>query len=199
MSKNFQQYWRRILHWYTALSQSERVIVSVALVGVLLAGVYELGLGIDEYVKKNNRAVTIRKTQLEEVQKILKRYVTLKARQEGLQKTFAQSEMTFEQVTAQLDHIVRDSMGNDNYDLKKSRTPTPFGFEYEKQEFTVNIKSLTIQQLVKLLYQLEQGERPVFLSKLDIVRSTVSNDYGATLEVYSIAKAQTPGNTAVNS
>lgn len=199
MAKNFHQFWRRLVHWYTALSHSEKIIVNVAFVGVLLTGIYELGIGIDEYIQKNNRAVAVRKTQLEEVQKILKRYVTLKGRQDNLQKTFAQSEMTFEQVTAQLDHIVRDSMGNDNYDLKKSRTPTPFGFEYEKQEFTVNIKSLTIPQLVKLLYQLEQGERPLFLSKLDIVRSTVNNDYGATLEVYSIAKAQTPNPSSVSS
>lgn len=192
MASQIQHYWRRILHWYWSLSQSEKVIVSITGACLVVFGIYQAGLAIEDYISVNNRALAARKTQLENIEKTLKRYLVLKNRQENLQKTFAKSEMTFEQVTAQLDHIVRDSMGNDNYDLKKSRTPTAFGFEYEKQEFTVNIRTLSMDQLVKLLYQLEQGERPLFLSKLDIIRSSTGNEYGATLEIYSIAKAKTP-------
>ncbi len=190
MSRQFQQYWKRVTLWYLALASREKVIVCVAGICLVVAGIYQMGVSLDDYIKTNHRKVTVRRAQLDEIDKILKRYVTLKSRQDNLQKTFAQSEMSFEQVTAQLDRIVREAMGNDNYDLKKSRTPTAFGFEYEKQEFTLNIKSLAIDQLVKLLHRLEQGERPLFLSKIDIVRSAVSGDYSATLEIFSIAKSQ---------
>lgn len=196
MSNQLQQYWRKIAHWYMALSHRERVIVWLTSAALVVAGIYQLGQGVDDYIRSNNRSLAMRRTQLEDVQKVLKRYVTLKARQDTMQKTFAQSELTFEQVTSRLDKIVRESIGSDNYDLKKTRTPTAFGFAYEKQDFSVNIKSITIEQLVKLLYQLEHGDSPLFLSKLDIQRSTMTNDYGAILEIYSIAKARKPAGSA---
>lgn len=196
MANQLQQYWRKIAHWYLALSQRERMIVWVTSAALVIAGIYQVGEGVDAYIKSNNRSLSMRRTQLDDVQKVLKRYVTLKSRQESMQRTFAQSELTFEQVTSRLDKIIRDSIGSDNYDLKKTRTPTAFGFEYEKQDLSVNIKSITIEQLVKLLYQLEQGDSPLFLSKLDIQRSTMTNEYGAILEIYSIAKARKPAGSA---
>ena len=97
--------------------------------------------------------------------------------------------MTFEQVTKELDKIVKDSIGNDNYDLKKkSSAPTEFGLEYEKQDFSLRLRSLSLEQLVKLLYQLEHGKSPLFLSKVDIVKSAKAGEFTTTMEIYSIKK-----------
>ena len=142
-----------------------------------------------EYVDTNELLVIKRTSELESIGKSLKRYQTLRNRRETLQATFAQSQMTYEQVVNQLSKLVRDTIGNDNFELKKSRTPAPFGLDFQKQEFTLSIKAISMEQLVKILYQIEQGERPLFLSKVDITRLIQAGDYSASLEIYSINKS----------
>ena len=187
--RRIQSLFRRFANWFAALSQRERVILSaVALLGVIYSA-QQVTLSFQEYVDTNSLLVSKRTAEYESIAKTLKRYQSLKRRRETLQATFAASQMTYEQVVNQLSKLVRDTIGNDNFELKKSRSPAPFGLDFQKQEFTLSIKAISMEQLVKILYQIEQGERPLFLSKVDITRLLQAGDYSANLEIYSINKS----------
>ncbi len=187
--RKIQSLLRRLSIWFNALSQRERVVLSaVGLLGVVYS-TQQLLITYQDYVDSNSLLVTKRSAEYETIAKSLKRYQSLKRRRETLQANFAASQMTYEQVVNQLSKLVRDTIGNDNFELKKSRTPAPFGLDFQKQEFSLSIKAVSMEQLVKILYQIEQGERPLFLSKVDITRLLQAGDYSANLEIYSISKS----------
>ena len=180
---------RKINHAIAGLNARERLIVGTAVVCLIIFGIYQGAVAVETHIEESKRLLVVRKTQLQDIGAILKRYIALRQRRESLQTTFEKSQMTFEQVSAEVDKIVKDAISSDNYDLKKPHPPTTFGFEYEKQEFSLTVKSLTLEQLVKLLYQIEHGGRPIFLSKVDINKSLSGTDFSAVFEIYSISKA----------
>ena len=159
----------------------------VAVVGICL---YFAGSEIVDDLEDTPRLIAARTTDLDTLGRTLSRYQNLKARMEAIETSFKESQMTFEQVTEELDKVVKESIGSSEYDLKKIRTPSSIGLSYEKQEFTLNIKSLTLEQLVRLLHRLENGDRPLFLGKVDINKPTGNSAFGATLEVFSVRKAK---------
>lgn len=178
-----------ILQQLRGLSRRERIFSGIALCAVFS---YLLFLGaevLNEHITETKRLIIIRTRALEDLSRVLRRYQVLQDRLTKVQTTFAESEMTFEQVTRQLDKIVQDSIGSNNYDLKKGRSPSQIGFDYEKQEFTLNVNSLSLDQFSRLLYSLENGESPLFLGKVDIVKkSSDDKTFNATLEIFSVRR-----------
>ena len=171
------------------MNPRERMLIGLVAAAGVIFGAQQTVVAFTDMVDSDKLLLQRRIQDLEKVAGSLKRYESLHKRREELQKTFASSQMTFEQVVSQLDRIVRDSIGSDNYDLKRARTLTPFGLDFEKQDFTLILKTLTLDQLVKLLHQLEQGERPLFLSKIDLAKTVTQGEYTATLELFSIRRA----------
>ena len=179
---------RKMTQGFLSLSQRERVILSLAAVALLFVAGQEVASSVENSIDETRRQVQVRTQQLKDLERALTRYTSLKQRRDTLQASFAQSQMSFEQVTNELDRIVRTAIGSDNYELKKPNPPTPFGFEYEKQDFTLIIKTLSLQQLVTLLHEIEHGARPLYLSKVDVTKALAGTDFGAVIEIYSIAK-----------
>lgn len=175
--------------WMTQLSQRERTIVGVALVGLSLFAVSFPVTALEEFVAENQRLVVVRKREFDDLSRLLQRYGMLKRRLEELQATFDKSQMEFSDLTSKLDSIVKESVGSDNYELKRSGSPAMLGPKYEKQNFTLKVQSLTLEQLVKLLYRLEQGASSLFLGKVDILRS-YRGDLSVTMEIFSIRRAE---------
>lgn len=188
--KALQSQLRKAVGAVAAMNPRERLLVGAVLLMTVVFCVHQTVLAVTGMIEEDKRVLARRTEELSKAAQLLKRYESLRARRERLQTTFASSQMTFEQVVSQLDRVVRDSIGNDNYDLKRSRTPTPFGLDYEKQDFTLVLKDLSLEQLVKLLYQLEAGERPLFLSRIDLARTLTEGSYTATLELFSIRRAE---------
>ncbi len=186
---NAASVYRRTRASIAGLSSRERMILILAFTVLLfIAGQSALDM-VQESIDSTRHLVQARSQQLRDLDRVLSRYLSLVERRDSLQETFAHSQMSFEQVTNELDRIVRAAIASDNYELKKPNPPKPFGFEYEKQDFSLIVKSLTLQQLVTLLHEIEHGSRPIFLSKVDITKSATGIDFGAVLEIYSIAKA----------
>ncbi len=179
---------RRSWLTFARLSPRERYLVTFTLACVIGYGVYSAISEIRTYVADTKRVLALRSTQLEDLSRVVRRYKTLNSRLEKAQKTFAQSQTTFKEVTDQLDRIVRQTIGSNTHDLKKGGSPSQVGFDYEKQAFTLNVRSLSLEQVIKLLYELEQGGSPLFLGKVDIIRSSADNSFAATLEIFSIQK-----------
>lgn len=179
---------KRVRSFYLTLSRRERSLVLIAVVASAVALLYLSVDTVRRHITETNAMVTVRSRHLEELSRVIRRYNTLNTRLERLQTTFAEAQLTFEEVTRQLDSVVRESIGSDNYDLKVGRSPSQIGFEYEKQEFTLRVKSLTLEQVIRLLHRLEQGESPLFLGKVDLLKQNDS-EFNATLEIFSVRKS----------
>ena len=184
--------------WFLRLNKREKLMLSFCGACILVFGAYSALLEIQDTLGENERLLSRRTEQLGTLSKALKRYVTLKARLQKIQQTFAKSQMSFKELTDQLDKVLRQNIGaNNTYDLKKGGSPSQIGFDYEKQLFTVNVRSLNLEQITKLLFQLEHGDSPLYLGKVDLVKSQGDGSFSATLEIFSIQKAQTPAKPSV--
>lgn len=180
---------KQIRFAFQRLNPRERLLVGVAGAALIATAVYWAGAMVQEKIADTDRMVIVRTRQLNELYDIVGRYRALNGRLERAQQTFAESQMTFEEVTDQLDKIVRESIGSNSYDLKRGRTVSKVGLDYEKQDFTVKVQSLNLNEVVQLLYRLEQGESPLFLGKVDLVKSSREHTFNATLEIFSIRKS----------
>lgn len=186
--KEFKAFIKKIVLEFNKLSSRERILVSSAAVFI---GLYLLLMvfGVfQDFLDNQERIASARKNQLVELNKIAQRYHTLNTKRENLQKKFLESQMTFDQVSIEVDKIINESLGDEKYELTKPNAPTPFGFEFEKQDFKLSIKNINMEQLIKLLYKIEYGGKPLYLSKLDINKNS-SASLSAIIEIYSIGKA----------
>ena len=179
---------KSLVHQFNRLSARERSMIFAAVGGLICFGLYTTVASANAYMSDVQNLVVRRSRQLTDLEQVVKRYQVLSGRLEKAKRTFADSQMTFEQVTDQLDKIVQDSIGSRNYDLNRGKT-SKVGLDYDKQDITVKVKSLTLEQMVKLLHRLEQGDTPLFLGKVDVTRSQTDNTFSAALEIFSIRKS----------
>lgn len=109
--------------------------------------------------------------------------------QKSLEAKYAESQMSFEQVAVELDKIVKESIGSDNYEWKDRGTGDRG--RTREEDFTLQVRSLTLEQLV-LLHKLEHGGAALYLGKLEVNRAAgAAGSLTATLEVSSIGKRRT--------
>ncbi|MBL7663185.1 hypothetical protein JNK13_10600 [bacterium] len=188
---------RRINQFYGNLKPSERRLIALtSLAGLIFIGVI-FKQWSDTYLEQSSRLIVTRKADAEKLPQLIARYLELSKRLEHAKKTFEASQLTFEQVTTELDRIVKESIGSDNYDLQRGRTTEDLGIDYEKQEFILNVKSITLEQLVKLLHKITYGDRPLFLGKIDLLKGFEGKAISATIEIGSVRKKSSPTNTEV--
>jgi hypothetical protein len=180
---------RKVKVWFSSISARERMIVSFTGVALLIAAIAMPLMELEDYLATEKRLVASRTRDLEAVGRVTSRYKVLNERLKKLQETFDSAQMTFEQLTVELDKVVKGSIGSDDYSLVKTRSPSKIGFDYDKQEFTLKVKSLSLEQLTKLLYELEQGESPLFLGKVDLAKLPNKESFSATLEIFSVRKS----------
>ena len=189
MNVNVSHLFRRIRMIAVGLNSREQLIVGVAALLLVTTLIYVPITAFNSYEEDTVRRTERRTSELEQINKIAARYKMLDERLALLKDTFAQSQMTFEEVTSKLDKVVKDTIGSDDYNLSKTRSPSQLGFEYEKQDFTLKINSLKFDQLIRLLYSLEQGDSPLFLGKVDIAKQQTGDLFTATLEIFSVRKS----------
>lgn len=175
---------------FNRLQPRERLAIVAAVVGCLLFACYLAIEAVSAQIASTTRLSATRQEHLEQLYALAQRYKTLDTRLEKAQTTFAESQLTFEEVTSQLDSIVRQSIGSSKYDLDRGRALTPIGLDYQKQEFTLKVTSLSLEQVIDLLYRLEHGESPLLLGKVDLFQSGRDKTFSATLEIFSVLRAQ---------
>jgi|GEM_PF-3159986 len=187
---------RKFGNWFSALNPRERWLISVT--GVV--GLYFLVLiptdALRTFVDDNARLTQTRTQQREMIATLVRRYKELDTRLKRIKDSFSESQMTFEQVTTELDRIVKASIGSSNYEQKKLQSPQPLDEMFEKQDFTLIIRQATLEQLVKLLHEIEQGKSPLFIGKVDILPGAVDGNFSATIEVASVGKRRDGGGPA---
>jgi len=139
-----------------------------------------------DYIDSSKLRVEQRKLQLVEITDKLNRYQQLKQRLTGIKATFEKSQLSFESVTRELDKMMKDIVGTNDYTLSVGGSPLTVGEQFERQDFSLNVRGLTAKQIVDLLYNLQEGETPLFLGKVDLVKSSGKDSFNATLEIFSV-------------
>ena len=186
-SRNLKFALMRLVSWFRSLSHRDRVALTVLVTALLVFGSYMIVDETRTFLQNKQQLVETRVKNLEQLSKIIARYSTLNGRLKIAEETFAKSQLTFEEAFSELDKIIKTNISSSDFDPRKGQV-SPVGLEYEKQEFNVQLKGISLDQLVHLLFELEQGQRPLFLGKVDIARSPVEGQFNATLEVFSIRK-----------
>lgn len=181
----------KVQTWFQSLSSRERLIVGVTSISVFLYIAWLPFASVISLFEDRELHLTQRTRVYNQMGENLNRYFQLNEKLQRLQSTFKNSQMTFEDVTRELDQIIRKAVGSADYELDKNRTPSALGGNYVKQIFTVKIKEINLTQLVSLLYSLEHGQSPLFLGKIDITRTNQDKSFLATMEIYSIGAGQT--------
>ena len=184
--------WKKTTGWYFSLTHRERVIVGAAAIGGFGYLIW-MSLTVVQtkwYVPQTT--LEARKREMMDIGSALHRYSQLSDRVKTLEAKYAESQMSFEQVAVELDKIVKDSIGSDNYEWKRNPAGRAIGTSLEQQDFTLQVRSLTLEQLVSLLYKLEHGGAALYLGKLEVNRAAgAAGSLTATLEVSSIGKRRT--------
>ncbi|MCC6221773.1 MAG: type II secretion system protein M [Deltaproteobacteria bacterium] len=179
---------KKAIAWFDGLSPRERGLTVGAAVLLLFLGLSSPFSALSDYVDQTRRRADMREQELEEFIEHAKKYSMLAKKLEGLKASFKKSQLSFEQVTNEIDQIVRKSVGNNDYSLKKTRPPESLDQEFETQEFSLEINSLSLQQLVDVLRELEQRSDVLFVGKVDVLPGRDKDTLRTTISIASISK-----------
>ena len=172
------------------LNRQDILLIMVGLVVVVFIGnkIYQ---SINTGMRSKMASIEIRKSDFTQIRTLVEKYKTLNNKKNLIEEQLRKSQLNFEQVATTLDKIVNDSLGNNNYDLRKIRQPTEVGLDFKKQDFSLTINAINLDQLVKILYQIESGNNPIFLGKIDVAKSDPNQGtLKAVIEIFSIVNAK---------
>ena len=172
------------------LNRQDILLIMVGLVVVVFIGnkIYQ---SINTGMRTKMASIEIRKSDFTQIRTLVEKYKTLNNKKNLIEEQLRKSQLNFEQVATTLDKIVNDSLGNNNYDLRKIRQPTEVGLDFKKQDFSLTINAINLDQLVKILYQIESGNNPIFLGKIDVAKSDPNQGtLKAVIEIFSIVNAK---------
>ena len=175
--------------WFQRLSTREQRLVAISFGAIVVYLLFLLVAPLFEGGDTTELQISRLKQQQREIAILARKYNSLKANRDSLQEVFIRSQLSFEQVSQELDKIIRNTIGSDNYDLKRSSSTGEFGLGFKRQDFVVTVKSLNQSQLVALLNHLDRREKPIFLTKVDLTRNTGTEpSISATMEIFTIGK-----------
>ena len=129
-----------------------------------------------------------RLSDLVRLKDLLERYRKLSARAEQIEKTYARAQFSTEEVFAEVEKIIRGAIGGDGYELRPSQSPVSVSSTVEQQLFTLRLKSVTLEQMVKILFELEQGKAPLFLGKLEVTKAVQKGSFVVAVELSSLRR-----------
>ncbi len=174
-----------------------------ALSAILIWGAIELTqAGISNFGGQKDR-ITERSRELAKLQYSVAKYAKLSTRLANLENTYANSELSVEQVYSEVEGIVKGALSNkspsdkgsssDGYELRSVGAIVSISDSVQQQGYTLKLKSLTLAQLVDLLYRLEQGKAPLFLGRLEITKGSQQGIFSANLELSSLRRKRSSG------
>lgn len=179
---------RKLINWFNSISSREQMIVVLTTIAVLIYGIYMPLSYLDTKISDNQRLLNIRKQDLLEMSQIKKRYNFLNSKLAKLEADFENLPDSYEPVTQELDSIIKNSTENTEYNLRKSLSPAAFGENFEQQNYTLEIKSLNLEQTSKLLFQMDRSKNAIFTGNVDISSSPTKGKFNIALDVIAVRK-----------
>jgi hypothetical protein len=194
---------QKLLTTFYSRPKRERLLVVGALSAILIWGAIELTqAGISNFGGQKDR-ITERSRELAKLQYSVAKYAKLSTRLANLENTYANSELSVEQVYSEVEGIVKGALSNkspsdkgsssDGYELRSVGAIVSISDSVQQQGYTLKLKSLTLAQLVDLLYRLEQGKAPLFLGRLEITKGSQQGIFSANLELSSLRRKRSSG------
>jgi hypothetical protein len=173
---------------YKNLSSRERSIIGVLVVIAGLMGAW----GIYEPVAERFREQWGRLEKTLETVKTssasLERYTKLKARRDMIEREYRGVEIK-EGAYAHLENLIRTKLGLSGGFTIKDSSPKSMGGNFEQITYTVKFSTPTLQPMVDLLKEVVNGQRPLLLSSLEVVKTRRGDSLDATFEVVSIRES----------
>jgi len=190
IKSRFREVRQRLTKQVQRLSGREKILVSslAALAVILLAyAVYgPLSSAFSAQAARLEETVT----RMQEVGIALETYFKLNAKKEAIESRFKEVEME-EGVSPFLAKLIENSAGVvSGYEIKPSRTRS-FGKFYEENSFVIKFTTVDYERLMTFLNELVYGQKPMILTRLEIVRrKTGDNSLSVTLNVSAISRAK---------
>jgi hypothetical protein len=184
MKGQFQKY----LQLYNARPKRERLLVGGAVLVVFGWLLLEGGQSVVGSFGSSDAALDARVSEINSLERTVSDYIKLASRLASLERSYASSEMSVEQVYAEVENVVREALGNDGYELRPSGANVSISDTAEQQVYALKLRALSLKQLVDLLYKLEQGKAPLFLGRLEVNKGTQQGIFSANLELSSIRR-----------
>ena len=181
----------RIKNWYFVLSQRERLAIGLT---SLVLSFYLLLLPINWFridYQDNQRLIGIRKLQYTQISELFLRYQTLNEQLVKVRSSYDKSQMSYGDVIARVQQVVQQTTETtDLLELDRMGEPESIGLNYRKQRFTLKIPSVELPQLIDILFQLEHGDNPLFLERLELNSTNSKGAFRINLLLSSIQKQQ---------
>lgn len=194
---------QKLLVAFYARPKRERLLVVCAFSAILGWAMLEVVEGGIANLGGSQSRILERSKELAKLQFSVAKYLKLSSRLSSLEKTYANSELSIEQVYSEVETIVKGALAggpsaekgsaSEGYELRSVGAIVSISDSVQQQGYTLKIKSLSLAQLVDLLYRLEQGKAPLFLGKLEITKGSQMGIFSANLELSSLRRKRSVG------
>ena len=158
---------RQLLNYYSRLAPRERLLVGLAVLSVVVIGLYRLAW---DPLRANGaaiaRRITTKETDLAEIQKERNAYLDLRRRIEANQSLLAQGDPNFS-LFAYLDTAVGQTVGREHV-TSMNPSNKSIGTDYQEQLVEIHLTQISLSQLIDLLYRIEKGDHPLRFSRLQV-------------------------------
>ncbi len=185
-------YKKKIIAQFEALNPRERLVVGLSFFGLLGVLVY-FGVSYSlESTRIKAAKKTVRQGDLAEIHYLLKQHAQLEKKLNAVEEAFSNAEMSFEQITSEVDKFVKKSLGADvKYDFKRrGQNATSLGDEFEKMTYVLSLNSITLDQTVKFLYNFEQGKSSLTMGKVQMARNSSQDSFRTTFDIFSVRRKE---------
>jgi len=189
---------------FYARPKRERLLLVGALGAVVIWLMLEGIQGSASSIGGQQAKIDERAREVASLQYAVAKYSKLSARLQSLEKTYANSELSVEQVYSEVENIVKAALADSakggsagqiaqGYELRSVGTIVAISDTVQQQGYSLKLKSLSLTQLVDLLYRLEQGKAPLFLGRLELTKGSQPGIFSANLELSSLRRKRTSG------
>jgi hypothetical protein len=180
---------KRISSWHLQLSQREKLIFGLTSIVLCLFVIFGSWIVASSVIDSLKVKIARGKSQAQELTAKLNRYNELNVTYKKLQQQFEQSQSTFEDVAVTLDNVREKSkIKKEDFEFATGSI-VDIGLEYKKQEYTLTVNSLSLEELVTLLYTIEEAAKSLFIGEVDILKTPGKDIFRAEISISNIRKA----------
>ena len=162
-----------VQHAYARLAPRERSFVVAAVASTLAIALFVVVHGLQAERTRLTQGIAAKQRQLVQIQELRQLYTELKKQTDEM--TAKSADRSPSTLYATLEGIVTKTVAREKI---RSMDPTskPIGDRYVEDSIKVELLSITLQQTVSLLYEIDQATTPIHVSALKMTKR-VSDPY----------------------
>jgi len=174
---------------FLSLSKREQVIVSITSALFFLWILYVLIETLIVIKIEAQDELQLVQQKYDRVVSLRTRYEELSRQHEKLSRSRFSDGNSIDQIYSEIDSAVKETLSGVSYDLKRSPSGELLSRDVRKQEFVIRIASVQLEQILKLLYRIENGKTPMYVSRLETMRLPQVGAVSATITLATLEKS----------